>query len=209
MSEPTIHIEVFTVSSFATNMYVVSSGGEALVVDPACRTACEQDRLLRYLMNAGLTVKAIVATHGHLDHLWGAAWMTDRWHLPVLMDEADIPMAEAMQMQYNMWGLTEQPQPFPLAPLTAERLTECGAKVLAMPQLIRTPGHTRGGVCLYWQEEEILLSCDTLFRNGYGRTDLPGGDTAALIDSLRRLFALPSATRVFPGHGEPTTIGEE
>lgn len=75
--------------------------------------------------------------------------------------------------------------------------------------LIATPGHTPGSVCLYFPEDKILFSGDTLFRMGYGRTDLPGGNYSQLIRSLQRLFELPSDVRVYPGHGEPTTIGAE
>ena len=76
-------------------------------------------------------------------------------------------------------------------------------------ELLETPGHTPGSVCLYWPEEKTLLAGDTLFRMGYGRTDLPGGNFGQLITSLERLFELPSDVRVYPGHGDPTTIGAE
>ena len=76
-------------------------------------------------------------------------------------------------------------------------------------QILHTPGHTPGSVCLYWPEEKTLLSGDTLFRMGYGRTDLPGGDMGQLIASLQRLFELPNDTKVYPGHGDFTTIGAE
>ena len=76
-------------------------------------------------------------------------------------------------------------------------------------QLLETPGHTPGSVCLYWPQEKVLFSGDTLFRMGYGRTDLPGGNMGQLIDSLERLFDLPSDVRVYSGHGEFTTIGAE
>ena len=76
-------------------------------------------------------------------------------------------------------------------------------------ELLETPGHTPGSICLYWPEEKTLLAGDTLFRMGYGRTDLPGGDMRQLIASLERLFTLPFDVRVYPGHGDPTTIGAE
>ena len=141
----------------------------------------------------------IVATHGHLDHLWGAKWATDLWHTPVLMHEADIPMARAMQDQYTLFGIPGKPEPFPINSLTAEG----GLSVLP------TPGHTPGSVCLYFPDEKTLFSGDTLFCMGYGRTDLPGGDIHQLSRSLYSLFELPSDTVVHPGHGESTTIGAE
>ena len=158
----------------------------------------------------GLT---ILATHGHLDHLWGAKWATDRWNVPVLIPEADIPMVKAMQSQYDLFGIRSKAQPFPIEPITKDSLPLGRAGVGF--SILSTPGHTPGSICLYSPSLQggdgvgFLFSGDTLFRGGYGRTDLPGGDTSQLIASLRRLATLPPDTQVFPGHGEATTIGAE
>ena len=219
-------VKSFTFGPFQTNTYVVSdlpktNGQEPIVllVDPACYTESERQALADYIdsLSAQRSVSpkdglcsvsaavcqpkavSIVATHGHLDHLWGAKWATERWQTPVLMHEADIPMARAMQDQYTLFGIPGKPEPFPINSLTAEG----GLSVLP------TPGHTHGSVCLYWPDEKVLLSGDTLFCMGYGRTDLPGGSYADLIESIRTLFDLPSDVIVYPGHGESTTIGAE
>ena len=216
-------VKSFTFGPFQTNTYVVSdlpraNGQEPIVllVDPACYTESERQTLANYIdkltAEGGQTAQrsysatvlqrsglSIVATHGHLDHLWGAKWATERWQTPVLMHEADIPMARAMQDQYTLFGIPGKPEPFPINSLTAEG----GLSVLP------TPGHTHGSVCLYWPDEKVLLSGDTLFCMGYGRTDLPGGSSADLIASIRTLFDLPSDVIVYPGHGESTTIGAE
>lgn len=211
-----LEIKSFEFGSFGTNTYVVSSlpagegRGEAsvLLIDPACSNEYEQQMLKDYINSiyqsaGGLS---ILATHGHLDHLWGAAWATEQWHIPVLMHEADIPMAQAMQAQYNLFGIRATPQPFPIVPLKSSNLQMFKSSNV---QILHTPGHTPGSICLYWQDEKVLISGDTLFRMGYGRTDLPGGDMGQMIDSLRRLFTLPDDTRVYPGHGDVTTIGAE
>ena len=218
-------VKSFTFGPFQTNTYVVSDLSRArsdpeepivLLVDPACYTEYERQTLANYIdkltAEGGLS---IVATHGHLDHLWGAKWATERWQTPVLMHEADIPMARAMQDQYTLFGIPGKPEPFPINSLTAEGgLTaerSCSIAVLQRSGLsiISTPGHTPGSVCLYWPDEKVLLSGDTLFCMGYGRTDLPGGSYADLIESIRTLFDLPSDVIVYPGHGESTTIGAE
>ena len=209
-----LEIKSFTFGSFGTNTYVVSSlpekGQEAsvLLIDPACSNQYEQQMLKDYINSLscreGWGEVLILATHGHLDHLWGAAWATEQWHTPVLMHEADIPMAQAMQAQYNLFGIRATPQPFPIEPLNSQLST-----FNFQLSILHTPGHTPGSICLYWQDEKVLLSGDTLFRMGYGRTDLPGGDMGQMIDSLRRLFTLPDDTRVYPGHGDCTTIGAE
>lgn len=200
-----LEIKQFVFGPFGTNTYVVSDdAGHVLLVDPACYTPYEQQQLYRYIeafrsQHSEFSIQ-IMATHGHLDHLWGAAWATEQWQTPVLLHEKDIPLAEAMQEQYEMFGVRAQAKPFPMQPLTINH---------SPFSVIHTPGHTPGSVCLYWQEEKVLLSGDTLFCMGYGRTDLPGGNTGQLIQSLDRLFTLPNDVKVYPGHGEDTTIGDE
>jgi glyoxylase-like metal-dependent hydrolase (beta-lactamase superfamily II) len=117
-----------------------------------------------------------------------------------MMHEADIPMAQAMQQQYNLFGIRATAESFPIEPLPES---------IPFFQVLHTPGHTPGSICLYRSEEGLLLSGDTLFRMGYGRTDLPGGHMGQLMESLERLFTLPSNVRVYPGHGDSTTIGAE
>lgn len=202
-------VERFIFGPFETNTYVITINDKmvneqmVLVIDPACSNDYEQRELEKYIEKLTANSQkpiAIIATHGHLDHLWGAAWATSRWNTPVLMHEADIPLAQAMQSQYNLFGIRRQPEPFPIESIQSSVFSF---------QLIETPGHTPGSVCLYWPEEKVLLSGDTLFRMGYGRTDLPGGNIGQLIDSLERLFTLPADTIVYPGHGDFTTIGAE
>ncbi|MCR5533041.1 MAG: MBL fold metallo-hydrolase [Paludibacteraceae bacterium] len=203
-----LQIKIFTFGPFETNTYVVSDEQHILLVDPACYTDYEQQELENYINRQSIVPRqssnrqlVIVATHGHLDHLWGAKWATEQWQTPVLIHEADLPMVEAMQQQYDLFRIHRTAETF-----AVERLNEAADLPFT---IIETPGHTPGSVCLYWPEEKVLLSGDTLFCMGYGRTDLPGGDTAQLICSLSRLFDLPSDVTVYPGHGETTTIGAE
>ena len=198
-------IEQFTFGPFGTNTYVlVDEEGKVLLIDPAC--FYEQERQALYqtitrLLRPDLPL-TIVATHGHLDHLWGAKWATETWHTPVRMHEADIPMAQAMQQQYDLFGVQLKAERFEIEEFR-------GQNSEFRFQIIHTPGHTQGSVCLYFPEERKLFSGDTLFRCGYGRTDLPGGNYGQLISSLEQLMTLPPETEVFPGHGESTTIGYE
>jgi glyoxylase-like metal-dependent hydrolase (beta-lactamase superfamily II) len=201
-------IKCFTVGLFQTNMYILSNAyNEALIVDPACQTPAEQQVVLRYIEQEKLRVCALIATHGHLDHLWGAAWASEQFQMPLLIHSNDMPLAEAMQQQYDMFGMRAKAQPFPMDNLQSS-VCNLQSKICNF-HLLSTPGHTQGSVCLYWPDEHLLLSGDTLFCCGYGRTDLPGGNMGQLMQSLDNLFALPADTRVFPGHGEATTIGAE
>jgi glyoxylase-like metal-dependent hydrolase (beta-lactamase superfamily II) len=201
-------IKCFTVGLFQTNMYILSNAyNEALIVDPACQTPAEQQVVLRYIEQEKLRVCALMATHGHLDHLWGAAWASEQFQMPLLIHSNDMPLAEAMQQQYDMFGMRAKALPFPMDNLQSS-VCNLQSKICNF-HLLSTPGHTQGSVCLYWPDEHLLLSGDTLFCCGYGRTDLPGGNMGQLMQSLDNLFALPADTRVFPGHGEATTIGAE
>ena len=206
-----LEIKCFEFGPFGTNTYVVSTDAGIILIDPACSNQYEQQVLYNYINSSLSGAKhsvipslIIVATHGHLDHLWGAAWATEQWHTPVLMHEADIPMAKDMQSQYDLFGIRATPQPFPVEPLNSQLST-----FNSQLSILHTPGHTPGSVCLYWPDEKTLISGDTLFRMGYGRTDLTGGNMAELISSLGQLFTLPSDVKVYPGHGDFTTIGAE
>ena len=219
-------IHQFTFGPFETNTYVLSFpsgrdgvGPHIFLIDPACSNEYEQQQLARSINSlplregSGLGSLTILATHGHLDHLWGAKWATDRWNVPVLIPEADIPMVKAMQSQYDLFGIRSKTQPFPIEPIIKDSLPLGRAGVGF--SILSTPGHTPGSICLYSPSLQggdgvgFLFSGDTLFCRGYGRTDLPGGSTAQLISSLQRLSTLPPDTQVFPGHGDSTTIGAE
>ena len=199
-----LEIKSFIFGPFETNCYVVRDGEQVYIIDPACSNEYERQVLLDYVENQKSKILnpqlSLIATHGHLDHLWGAKWATEQWGTPVLMHEADVPMTQAMQQQYDLFGVRRQAEPFAVQSLTAHH---------SLFSIIHTPGHTPGSVCLYWPQEKVLFSGDTLFRMGYGRTDLPGGNMGQLIDSLEHLFTLPSEVNVYPGHGDFTTIGAE
>ena len=198
-----LEIKSFCFGPFGTNTYVVRDDeNKVYLIDPACASPYEEQVLLTYLKIQEFEDLKIIATHGHLDHLWGAAWASEQWHTPVYMHEADISMAEAMQEQYDLFGVHRKAEPFPI-----ENLQSPISNLKF--DIIHTPGHTPGSICLYWEKEKVLLSGDTLFHMGYGRTDLPGGNTSELIASLDYLFTLPADVKVYPGHGDFTTIGAE
>ena len=147
-------------------------------------------------------IKAILLTHGHFDHMLAAEELKKRTGVPVYVHPLDAPMlSDASLSAYNP-EVSSLPQPGHIA-CTAYPESLFGFRVL------HTPGHTPGSVCLYREEEKVLFSGDTLFQAGFGRTDLAGGSMHQLLSSLRTLLALPRDVRVYPGHGESTTIDEE
>lgn len=176
---------------------------EAVVIDPGDNVA----EILLRLARHKLSLKQILVTHAHIDHVGGAAQLRQVTGAPVAMSERDLPLLESMEMQAGWLGI---PTPKTAAPdIAAEDAARIGPASLA-GEVLATPGHTPGSICLYLQGKDLLIAGDTLFAGSIGRTDLPGGDGRAILRSLRdRLLILPDTTRVVPGHGPETTIGRE
>ena len=184
-------IEKIVCGAYAENAYCID--GE-LLIDPG-------DDLPTLARLAG-GIKAILLTHGHFDHMLAAEELQKRTGVPVYVHPLDAPMlSDASLSAYNP-EVSSLPQPGHIA-CTAYPESLFGFRVL------HTPGHTPGSVCLYREEEKVLFSGDTLFQAGFGRTDLAGGSMHQLLSSLQTLLALPRDVRVYPGHGESTTIDEE
>jgi hydroxyacylglutathione hydrolase len=176
---------------------------EAIVVDPGDNIP----EILSRLQKHGLTLRQIVITHAHIDHVGGAVQLKRATGAPVFLNQKDVGLLSAMAMQAGWIGV---PTP-EVAPPDASAEDGLAVGLAALPgEVIHTPGHTPGSICLLFQKQNLLLAGDTLFAGSIGRTDLPGGDGRQILRSLRdRLLVLPDTTRVLPGHGPETTIGEE
>ena len=176
---------------------------EAIVIDPGDEIA----DILARLARRQLTLRQIIVTHAHIDHIGGAAQLRRVTGAPVLFHQADLPILGMMEMQAGWLGI---PTPEKVAlDQSADDGLAAGIPGLEA-QVIHTPGHTPGSICLHFPKQELLLAGDTLFAGSVGRTDLPGGDTGALLRSIHtRLLTLPENTLVVPGHGQETTLGQE
>lgn len=176
---------------------------EAIVVDPGD----EIPRILAVLARHQLTLKQIVVTHAHIDHIAGALSLKRITGAPVLYNKADLPLVAMMDVQAGWIGSDVPEVAGPdHSPADDEAF---GVKGVA-GTVLHTPGHTEGSLSLYVPEAGLLLAGDTLFAGSVGRTDLPGGNHGKLIASItERLLPLPAETVVVPGHGPDTTIGEE
>lgn len=176
---------------------------EAIVVDPGDNIA----EILSRLQKHSLTLRQIVITHAHIDHVGGAALLKKATGAPVLLNQNDLGLLGAMEMQAGWLGIATPEVAAPDA--SADDGLALGLAALPA-EVIHTPGHTPGSICLLFPQQRLLLAGDTLFAGSIGRTDLPGGDGRQILRSLRdRLMVLPDTTRVLPGHGPETTIGEE
>ena len=208
MSDQAVELEVrgVVVGLFRENCWVVGSRrrGEACVIDPGD----EPEEILALARDMGVRITRVVASHAHLDHILAARAIVEATSAPFLLHQQDLFIAESLPATARMWlGQDVPPAPTPDAfPTDGQDLEVAGVSL----RVIHTPGHTPGSLCLYAADAGLLFSGDTLFRESIGRTDLPGGDTRAIVRSIReRLFALPESTRVLPGHMQETTIGYE
>jgi hydroxyacylglutathione hydrolase len=176
---------------------------EAIVVDPGDNI----DEILAVLRKHSLTVKAIVITHAHIDHIGGAAKLKASTGAPVHMNENDAPLYDRLDVQAGWLG-TETPERTEIDSNAREgdSLTLGDAEF----HVLDTPGHTQGSISLWIPAENKLVAGDTLFRDSIGRTDLPGGDGRQILRSIHaKLLTLPGDAIVIPGHGPSTTIGRE
>ncbi|MFZ0746913.1 MAG: MBL fold metallo-hydrolase, partial [Terracidiphilus sp.] len=198
-------LETFPVGPLQCNCTLLGdqATGEAIVIDPGDEVA----RIYRRLIDLGLKVKQILITHAHIDHVGGALQLKRLTGAPILLNENDLPLLQMMKEQAAWLGVT----PPETAP--PDESLDDGRRVglEAYPaQVLHTPGHTQGSVCLHFVPLKMVIAGDTLFSRSIGRTDLPGGNYDQIIDSIHsRLLTLPDEVRVIPGHGPATTIGEE
>ena len=197
--------ETFPVGLLGCNCTILGDevSREAIVLDPGY----DIPQILLLLARHKLTVKKILVTHAHIDHIASAQSLKEITGAPIIYNQADLPLVAIMDAQAGWFGLgVPTVLPPDHSPADEEDLDVAGIH----GKVIYTPGHTEGSLCLYIPDEHLLLAGDTLFAGGVGRTDLPGGDTRKLLRSIEeRLLPLPDATVVIPGHGPSTTIGTE
>ncbi len=197
--------EILPVGPLQCNCSVIGDEAthEAMVIDPGD----DIEDVAAIIRKHNLKVKQIVITHAHIDHVGGAMKLRALTGAPILLNQNDYALLKMLDMQATWVGM---PAP---GEVKIDAELGHGASLSAgglSANVLHTPGHTEGSVCLYFPAEKLLIAGDTLFAGSIGRTDLPGGSIEKIMRSLhQRVLALPDETVVIPGHGPKTTIGEE
>lgn len=209
--QPTTEIAVeflsFAFNPFETNCYVASAAGRAAIIDPSCREPNEIDILTRAVGDAGLTVERILLTHAHIDHIFGCTAVSEAFDVGIEVHADDVPLLKNASSQAAMFGFEMPAPPEPANLLTPGEHVEVGGERL---DILHTPGHSPGSVTFHDRGSGTAIAGDVLFRGSIGRTDLWRGSLPVLMESIFQvLVPLGEGTRILPGHGPETTIGEE
>jgi glyoxylase-like metal-dependent hydrolase (beta-lactamase superfamily II) len=204
-----ISLKRFIFNSFYENTYIVweKETREALIIDPGCFDHSEEKTIEDFISSEKIKPKYLVNTHNHIDHIFGCRFIKEKYKIPFLIPEEDLPLLKNSEKQAELFGLEIETPPEPDLFITEDLNIKIGN---ISPVFIFTPGHTPGEYCIYFPDGSLCISGDVLFRGSIGRTDLWGGSFDVLMNSIRKkLLVLPDDTFIYPGHGESSTIGEE
>jgi len=203
-----LKIQLFVFNPLQENTYVLfDETNECVIIDPGCATHEENEELAEFIDSNKLTVKYLLNTHCHVDHVLGNHFVKEKYGVPLLIHEEEDNTLRAVKVYAPHYGF------FRYQETTADGFLEEGDVLSFGKQSLKVlfvPGHAPGHIAFYDAVNKVVMGGDVLFYNSIGRADLPGGNMDVLVDSIRRkFFTLPNEVLVFPGHGPETTIGFE
>jgi glyoxylase-like metal-dependent hydrolase (beta-lactamase superfamily II) len=203
-----ILIHFFTFNPIGENTYILyDETKECVIIDPGCYDDRERADLVNFIENNKLKPVKLLNTHCHLDHVFGNAFVSEKYNLKLAAHQLEIPVLDAFLRSASMYGLNAEPSPEIATFLQEGDLVQFGTSSL---EIAFTPGHSPGSITFYNKTQQFMISGDVLFYGSIGRSDLPGGNHQLLLDSIRtKLLPLGDSFKVYSGHGPSTTIGFE
>ncbi len=203
-----VHLQSFTCNPYQENTYVLyDETGECVIIDPGQYTGPEQNELVRFITAQALRPVLLLNTHCHIDHVLGNRFVFDTYGLLPQFHQGELPVLAAIPSYAPQMGIRYEVSPLPDTFLGETGTVRFGNSTL---DLIFAPGHSPAHLCFHAVADNFLIGGDVLFYRSIGRTDLPGGDHRLLLQNIReKLFVLDDSCTVYPGHGGPTTIGDE
>jgi hydroxyacylglutathione hydrolase len=201
-------VKIFTLNPVSVNTYILyNEHNQAIIIDPGCYFEEERQQLKSFIENHQLQPVQLLNTHCHLDHVFGNKWVFETYGLELFLHPNEEQVLNFAPQSGKMWGLSFDNYEGPLHFLQQNDIVGLGEHKL---KVLLAPGHSPGSICFYCEEQKFAIGGDVLFRESIGRTDLPGGNHQALLTSIKeQLLVLPDDVTIYPGHGEPTTIGYE
>ena len=204
-----LKVKKFTFNPFSENTYIVTDElNNSVIIDPGCYYEAEQDELDSYISKNNLNLKSILHTHSHLDHIFGTAYLAQKYNLDLWINKDDLATYQSYEKVCEVYGI-----PIIFGPNPSPKFFDLSKDVNfdgIIFKILFVPGHSPGHVAFYNKENNFLINGDCLFENSIGRTDLPGGSHQQLINSIKnKIFHLPDETLVYCGHGNETTIKTE
>lgn len=203
-----LYLHSFAFNPFSENTYVVyNDQKKAFLIDPGNFTPEETDQLTQFILEKDLEVVHILLTHAHIDHVLGLQAAFDQYQVPVLMHPLEQEILDRNPMDANRFGFFFQPFKGTVSYITEHDRLNLDEEEF---QILHLPGHSPGSIGFYHAAQQLMVSGDVLFEGSMGRTDLYKGNQSDLLTSIRtKLFVLPEETKIYNGHGNPTTIGFE
>ncbi|MFL2579321.1 MAG: MBL fold metallo-hydrolase [Parvicellaceae bacterium] len=204
-----LKVKKFTFNPFSENTYIVTGElNNSVIIDPGCYYKAEQDELDSYISKNNLNLKSILHTHSHLDHMFGTAYLAQKYNLDLWINKDDLATYQSYEKVCEVYGI-----PIIFGPNPSPKFFDLSKDVNfdgIIFKILFVPGHSPGHVAFYNKENNFLINGDCLFENSIGRTDLPGGSHQQLINSIKnKIFKLPDETLIYCGHGNETTIKTE
>jgi glyoxylase-like metal-dependent hydrolase (beta-lactamase superfamily II) len=203
-----LHIKSFAFNPFSENTYIVfNENKNAFIIDPGDFSEVENNILNQFIIDNELKVQNILLTHAHIDHVLGLQKAFDKYKVPILMHELEKEILDRNPMDANRFGFFFKPFEGEISYLNENEIISVDEDEF---KILHVPGHSPGHIAFYSEAQKFIISGDVLFEGSIGRTDLYKGDPQELLKSIReKLFVLEDETKVYNGHGNPTTVGFE